>query len=177
MHNIGVTGVTMTRSALGVTVQSGSPLTKDRWSLSAASRDEEGRLLLSFVKDVAGCQFTAQKSGSTTWRWNKSRDALPGGLHLPTFGQTKVEKAELILGGTTLQITMSKQLEDYIPRKMRSKKKAEPQMADVVGAHLADVRLRDLVLEINRRKDEMGEDLALSVTTDGRLRAMIEYGG
>jgi len=181
MSNVGLVGVTVTNTSVAMTAQETSVLVKDRWTLSSARKNDLGQLVLVFERGVTGCLFADQSPKSSYKRWNKNRASFSGASHLPTFGLTKPAVTSLSIDGNELTVTMPKELAPYIPRTVKRRKggvETPPDtLADMAGVKLSEVRLRDLIQEVNRRKDEMGEDLALSVTAEGRLRATLEYGG
>lgn len=106
---------------------------------------------------------------------------------LPMIGRTKIVMAQIT--GDTITVALPARYNPLAPR-VRHPQVEDVRLPDALAeaaletttepktpSHgCSELRLGQLVREVNARKAELGDALVLSVTPEGKLRALVEYG-
>lgn len=138
---------------------------------------DEGKRELTMTGLVAGrpswSWFPVEQKSGAVWRVGIPHSSSS----LPVFGRTRLE--EMPLGHTIrlpqrelLRPTKTRHGGPRAPETLAAKLPPAPSRTTVSGP----TTLREAVEAINRHKEQLGDELALSVSPSGYLRALIEYG-
>ncbi len=190
MNNMGISKIGVSTTRVGMTAETKSEFHETRWELKAVRNAENGGLAFEFRRASAdnksgGNKFVTSLLHPQWTTWAKQRHCMTGFRHLTEFANIAPADVSFDRANGVLVVTTPPKAELRRPMVRNVKKRSSavsaipsiPPLELTSSLNLSDVRLRDLIEELNRRKGDMGDALVLSVAAEGRLRATLEYGG
>lgn len=152
----------------------------------------ERRIIVNLPKSLGPVDLTAQTEGAGVlitlkatpygklsgsgagdrWTYSLCPDNI---VRLPRIGMTEAELRKGLTDDGVLQLWVPSGRK--VEARIRGERKAKqsPELPSPTKHTNPLIRLGELVRQINERKAELGDALVLEVTSEGRLRALVEY--